>query len=161
MLASFQCAPITSSPSRAQVGGPKLRPSQAHAEPKLSPSWAQAGPKPGPRWAQAGPKPDIWDPNKLKKHKFSKSKSVLPKMSARSGLAGKKTSRPHLGPSQAIFCVGRKNRKNTKQKHYFPWWASGPYSSGLGPKTFRTTNDKVRHTAPPRDIMPSEPRHWN
>ena len=32
-------------------------------------------------------------------------------MSARSGLVGKKTSRPHLGPSQAIFCVGRKNTK--------------------------------------------------
>ena len=34
-------------------------------------------------------------------------------MSARSGLAGKKKPRgPHLGPSQAIFCVGRKIKKN-------------------------------------------------
>ena len=54
----------------------------------------------------------IWNPKKSKKQKLSKSKSVLPNMSARFLLAGtKKTSRPHLGPSRAIFCVGRKNPK--------------------------------------------------
>ena len=35
-------------------------------------------------------------------------------MSARSGLVGKRTSRLHLGPSRAIFCVGRKNAKMPK-----------------------------------------------
>ena len=111
-------------PSRAPVGGPKTGPSgwaqarpgpsQAQAGPKPGPSRAQAGPKLGPSRAQAGPKPEIWDPKKSEKYKFSKSKPVSPKMSARSGLAGKRTSRPHLGPSQAIFCVGRKNTKNDK-----------------------------------------------
>ena len=47
--------------------------------------------------------PEIWDPKNQKDGEFSKSKSVLPKMSARSGLAGKRPSRPHLVPSQAIF----------------------------------------------------------
>ena len=51
---------------------------------------------------------------KLKKWKLSKSKSLLPKMWARSGSAGKKSSRPHLGPSHAIFSMDRKNPKNAK-----------------------------------------------
>ena len=33
-------------------------------------------------------------------------------MSARSGLVGKKSSRPYLGPSEAIFSMDRKNAKN-------------------------------------------------
>ena len=64
-------------------------------------------------------------PKKIKK-KFSKSKSVLPKMSARSGLAGKRTSRPHLGPSEAIFCVGRKNARNVKILFIFLGGPMGP-----------------------------------
>ena len=56
---------------------------------------------------------DIWDRRNSQKYKISKSKSVLPKMLARSGLVGKNSSWPQLGPSLAIFCVGRKNRKNT------------------------------------------------
>ena len=55
------------------------------------------------------------DPKKeSQKYRFSKSKSVSPNMSARCGLAGKRTSRPHLGPSQAFFCVGRGNKKMSK-----------------------------------------------
>ena len=98
---------------RADVGGPK--PAQV------------SGPKPGPSgWAQAGPKPEIWDPTKIKKSKFSKSKSVLPKMSARSGLIGKRTSRPHLGPSQTTFCVGRENPKVAKILFIFLGGPMGP-----------------------------------
>ena len=94
-------------------------------EPMLGPSgWAQAGPKwVGPSWAQAR----NLGPQKIQK-KISKSKSVLPKMSARSGLVGKKSSWPHLGPSGPIFCVGRKSPKNAKENAYFPRWANGPYS---------------------------------
>ena len=44
-------------------------------------------------------------------------------MSARSGLAGKKTSRPHLGPSGPNFCVGRKNPKNA---FFLPIFLGGP-----------------------------------
>ena len=56
---------------------------------------------------------------KIKKWKVSKSKSVLPKMSARSGLVGKQSSRPHLGPCQASFCVGWKNSKKLNLLHNF------------------------------------------
>ena len=68
-----------------------------------------------------------------KKSKFSKFKSVLPKMSARSGLVGKKSSRPYLGPSEAIFSIGRKNQKNTKILPIFIGGPMGPYSPGVGP----------------------------
>ena len=36
------------------------------------------------------------------------------KMSARSGLVGEKSSWFHLGPSEAIFSMDRKNKKNVK-----------------------------------------------
>ena len=39
---------------------------------------------------------------------------MSPKMSARSGFAEKITSRPHLGPSQAFFCMDQKNTKHVK-----------------------------------------------
>ena len=89
-----------------------------------------------PPKAQARPRPDFgnlgtWksrnlESNKSQKLKFSKSKSMSPKMSARSGLAGKRPSRPHLGPSQAIFCVGRKNRKNAEFLTIFLGGPMGP-----------------------------------
>ena len=41
--------------------------------------------------------------------KKSKSKSVLPKMSARFGFAGKNTSWPHLGPFEAKCSMDRNN----------------------------------------------------
>ena len=51
--------------------------------------------------------------NKSHKYKFSKFKSVLPKMSARSGLAEKRPRGPHLGRSQDIFFMDQ-----TKNKMY-------------------------------------------
>ena len=48
---------------------------------------------------------------------------MSPKMLARSGLVGKNSSRPHLGPSLAIFCMGWKNRKN---KEILPIFLGGP-----------------------------------
>ena len=48
---------------------------------------------------------------KMEKTKILKIQSVLPKMSARSGLVGKKTSWPHLRPPEAIFSMDRKNQK--------------------------------------------------
>ena len=57
---------------------------------------------------------------------MSKSKSVLPKMSAMSGLARKRSSRPHLGPPQAIFSMDRKNQKNTKNLPIFLGGPMGP-----------------------------------
>ena len=47
-------------------------------------------------------------------------------MSARSGLVGKKSSWPHLGPSEAIFSMDRKNQKNTYFLHIFLGGPMGP-----------------------------------
>ena len=44
-------------------------------------------------------------------------------MLARSGLVGKKSSWPYLGPSEAIFSIGRKNPKNAK---ILPIFLGGP-----------------------------------
>ena len=65
-------------------------------------AWAQAGAKLGPSWAQAGPK--VGAPKKYKNQKFPKSKSVLPKMSARFFLPRKKKlSRAIWGPPGPFF----------------------------------------------------------
>ena len=54
-------------------------------------------------------------------------------MSARSGWIGRqKTSRGPLGPSHAIFSMDRKHQQKCSNFAYFPWWAKGPYSPGLG-----------------------------
>ena len=47
-------------------------------------------------------------------------------MSARSGLVGKKSSRPYLGPSEAIFSMDRKNPKNAKTLPIFLGGPMGP-----------------------------------
>ena len=80
---------------------------------------AQVRPRPGPGlglgiWKSGNL--EIWKfgIHKIQKKKISKSKSVLPKMSARSGLAEKKNSRPHLGPFGANFSMGQKNALNIR-----------------------------------------------
>ena len=66
------------------------------------------------------------------KKTISKFKSVLPKMSARSGLVGNKSSRPYLGPSEAIFSMDRKNPKNARILPIFPVWALAAIHPGWG-----------------------------
>ena len=58
----------------------------------------------GPHWIEfkSGPGPS-WEPNKSKETKFSKSKSVLHKMSARSGLVGKNHPDPICGHLRQFF----------------------------------------------------------
>ena len=80
---------------RAQVGGPTRGPS-------------------GPTWGPSGPKPEIWDPKKSKKLKFSKSKSVLPKMSAIFFHAGKRRPRLIWGPPGPFFAWAGKIQKLAK-----------------------------------------------
>ena len=89
-------------PSRAQVGGPKLGPS----------GWAQAG----PRFLEIG-KSGVWKSGNLESQKVQKIKILKIKIRVAQNvgkvwISRKKTSWPHLVPFQAIFCVGRKNRKN-------------------------------------------------
>ena len=55
----------------------------------------------------------------MKKVEILKFQIVLPKMLARSGLVGKKSSWPYLGPSEAIFSIGQKNPKFVKILHIF------------------------------------------
>ena len=104
--------PRLSGPLEGRPTGPKLGPGQ------ILEIW-----EPG--------NPEIWNPRKYQKWKFSKSKSTSPKMSARSGLAGKRTSRPHFMPFQAI-CPWTNKIKKMLTLAYLPWWASGFYSPGLG-----------------------------
>ena len=91
-----------------------------------------------------GPRnPEIWRSGDLEIHKFgvqkikkitfSKLKSVLPKMSATSRLVVKKSSWPYLGPSEAIFSIGRKNPKNAQKLPILLGGPMGPCSPGLGP----------------------------
>ena len=75
--------------------------------------------------------------NKSKKYKISKFKSALPKMSARSGLVGKKSSRPYLGPSEAILSMDRKNPKNCKILPIFV------YFPGVGPLLLSTRGGEI------------------
>ena len=67
----------------------------------------------------------IWDPKKIKNQKFSKSKSVLPKLSARFFYAGERRPRPIWGPP-GPFLRGLEKSKNCSNLVYFPWWAHGP-----------------------------------
>ena len=62
---------------------------------------------------------NVWNPKTSQKQKFSEWKSVLPQMLARSGLVGKKSSWPYLGPSQAIFSMDQKIKKNAKMLPFF------------------------------------------
>ena len=68
------------------------------------------------------------------KNQISKYKSVSRKMLARSGLVGNESSWPHVVPFQAIFPWAG-NMQKILSFVYFPWWAHGPYSPGLGPFT--------------------------
>ena len=80
--------------------------------PSRAQAWAQAGPSRAQAWAQAGPKPGpSWEPKKSKKTKFSKSKSVLPKMSGRSGLVGQNPPGPIPGPLGPFFAWAGKVQK--------------------------------------------------
>ena len=47
-------------------------------------------------------------------------------------ISRKKISWSHLGPSKAIFSMDRKKCEKWSNFVYFPWWANGPYSPGLG-----------------------------
>ena len=70
-------------------------------------------------------------------------------MSARSGLVGKKSSWPYLGPSEAIFSMDRKNPKISKILPIFPMWALAAIHPGWG----------NRYTKQPctADLKPSQP----
>ena len=90
--------------------------------------------------------PEIWRSGNLeiqkfgvqqtKKNIFSKFKSVLPKMSARSGSVGKKSSRPYLGPSEAIFSMDRKVQKMSKDCIFFLGGALAAIHPGWGNRSY-------------------------
>ena len=55
-------------------------------------------------------------------------------MSARSALAGKILLAPFGAIWVNFLCGPEKNEKTNATIIYFPWWANGPYSPGLGPQ---------------------------
>ena len=120
-------------PSHARVG-PKARAqaraqawAQTRAQARIqagAQARAQAGPKPGPK---LGPSQIsgfflIWDLEtwkfgiqKIPKVQMLKTKIHVAQNVGKVWISRKKKpSRPHVGPSQAIFCFGRKNAKNTQ-----------------------------------------------
>ena len=68
-------------------------------------------------------------------------------MSARSGLVGKKSSRPYLGPSEAIFSMDRKNPKKCK---ILPIFA---YFPGVGPLLLSTLRKDICRSKGPCDVF--------
>ena len=93
----------------------------------------QAWPRPGSRnltiWGTGNP--EIWDP-KNQKIKDLRIQIRSAQNVGKVWISWKKTSWPHLGPSQAIFSMDRKNAKNVKKNAYFPWWAIGPLFTRFG-----------------------------
>ena len=97
---------------------------------------AQVRPRPGPGlglgiWKSGDLEIQKFGIQKIKNIKISKCKSVLPKMSARSGLVGTKASWPHFMQFQGIF-PWTKNIQNMFFFANFPWWANWLYSPGSG-----------------------------
>ena len=80
---------------------------------------------------------EIWNPTKSKGIKHIKMKSVLPKMSARSGVEGKQNILTLFHAISGIFSMGRKNRKHAKKITYFC------YSTALGPLLLSTLGGDV------------------
>ena len=71
-------------------------------------------------------------------------------MLARCGLVEKKTCWPHLGPFQAFFPWAGNMYKKI-YFFYFPWWANGPHSPGLGQRS------PWPCTRLPRGLLPKNP----
>ena len=119
---------------------------------------APEGPKwVGPRgWAHVGPTHLVGGPNlvggptwaqarNLGPQKIKKSKSVLPKMSARFFMPEKGIPAP-FGALPAHFLRGPEKSKNCPKFAHFPWWAHGahgPYSPGLGPLLLSTRGGAI------------------
>ena len=58
-------------------------------------------------------------------------------------ISRKKSSWPYLGPSEAIFLIGRKNILKIRNVAYFAWWANGPCSPGVGPCCYPTRDGAI------------------
>ena len=142
-------------PRWAPVGGPTLGPrGWAQAGPTwVGPSWAQVGgPTPGPSgWAQAGPK---WaqarnlGPQKNPKIKNSQNQNPFcPKCRQGFFMPEKGVPAP-FGALPAHFLRGPEKSKNCPNFAYFPWWAHGPYSPGLGPLLLSTRGRAIGRMLP-------------
>ena len=68
----------------------------------------------------------------IQKYELSKFKSVLPKMSARSGFVGKNVLLAPVGAISLNFFYGPEKLKKSNMFAYFPWWDNGHYLPGLG-----------------------------
>ena len=96
---------------------------------------------------------EMWDPKKVQKIKFSKSKSVLPKMSARFFHAGKKRPRPIWGHLGTFFAWAGKIQKLPKFSLFslVSQWANSA-------NRFESADPAVRYGAATTPKIPSASR---
>ena len=80
---------------------------------------------------------------KSKNQKFSKSKSVLPKLSASFFFMPEKSVPAPFGALPGHFFHRPEKSKKCPIFAYFPWWAHGPYSPGLGPLLLSTQGGAI------------------
>ena len=90
-------------------------------------------PPPAPAAYVGGPKPEIWDPKKIQKIQILKIKIRSAQNVGKVFLCRKKSVPAPFGAIWAHFLRGPEKSKNCQNFAYFPWWANGPYSPGLGP----------------------------
>ena len=81
--------------------------------------------------------PEMWGP-KNQKNKILKIQIRSAQNVGKVWISRKKSSWPYLGPSEAIFSIGRKNQKKIQNFAYFPWWANGPLFTRCGPLLLST-----------------------
>ena len=131
----------------------RIRPAPAAAASGNPSGWAQAGPKwVGPRGAQVGG--PTWGPSgwaqarnfgtqkNPKNEKSQNQNPFCPK--CRQGFLCRKKSVPApFAALPAHFLRGPGKSKNYPNFAYFPWWAHGPYSPGLGPLLLSTRGGAI------------------
>ena len=71
--------------------------------------------------------PEMWGP-KNPKNKNSQNSIHSTQDVGKVWISRKNSSRPHLGPSEAILSMDWENPRKCMFFAYFPWWANGPYS---------------------------------
>ena len=109
----------------------------------LLPSRSTWGPKwVGPRGAQVGPSQKFGTPKNPKNKNSQNQNPFCPECRQYFSMPEKGVPAP-FGALPAHFLRGPEKSKNCQNFAYFPWWANGPYSPGLGPLLLSTRGGAI------------------